>query len=193
MRKSRPAPTISTTARADSEAISRPRRRLVLPLVPEPLAPSRMATAISAFEDCRAGTNPNPSPARRETNKAKASTVQSTCTSASRGIRAGRNCTKCKAAIAVRTPTMPDTRDSIIDSVSNCRIIRARLAPMASRTAISRCLPEARARSRFATLTEASRMISTTAPVSTNNMGRTLPTNDSCNGSPSIDQPDPAG
>ena len=42
-------------------------------------------------------------------------------------------------------------------------------------------------------MTEARRMISTTAPISTNNMGRTLPTSDSCNGSTSIDQPDPAG
>ena len=71
--------------------------------------------------------------------------------------------------------------------------MRARLAPKASRTAISRCLPEARARSRFATLTEARRMISTTAPISTNNMGRTLPTSESCNGSASIDQSDLAG
>ena len=74
-----------------------------------------------------------------------------------------------------------------------CRIIRSRIAPIASRTAISRCLPEARARSRFATLTEARRMISATAPISTNNMGRTLPTSDSCKGSASIDQSDPAG
>jgi hypothetical protein len=44
VRKRRPAPTISTTARADSEEISRLRSRFVLLLVPKPLAPSGIAT-----------------------------------------------------------------------------------------------------------------------------------------------------
>jgi len=44
---------------------------------------------------------------------------------------------------------------------------------------ISRCLPDARARRRFAMFTDATRMISVTAAISTRSIGRMSPTSDS--------------
>ena len=54
-----------------------------------------------------------------------------------------------------RRPRLPPSADKSTDSVSNCRTKRPRPAPIASRTAISRCRADARASKRFATLAQA--------------------------------------
>ena len=61
-------------------------------------------------------------------------------------------------------------------SVSICRDSRHRLAPMAARTASSRCRPMARASSRFATFTQATSNTMPTAATRTTSACRTSPT-----------------
>src|SRR5262249_18635156 len=72
--------------------------------------------------------------------------------------------------------------DSRGDSVSICHTMRPRLAPSDSRTAISCCRAEARAKRRLAMFSDTMNTIRIAAPSNTSSMGRTLPTNVSCNG-----------
>ena len=67
-------------------------------------------------------------------------------------------------------------------SAMNCLNSRQDDAPIAVRTAISRCLDSARASSRLATLTQAISSTKHTAPISISNAGRTLLTTSDCNG-----------
>ena len=53
------------------------------------------------------------------------------------------------------SPRMPPASESSTLSVSNCRMIRPRPAPMAVRIAISRLRPVARTSNRFATFAHA--------------------------------------
>ena len=80
-------------------------------------------------------------------------------------------------------PTMPSAepsaapaKESSTLSVSSCRTMRPRLAPIAARMAISRRRPMARANSRLATLAQAISRTKLTAPASTSRDERTLPT-----------------
>ena len=61
-------------------------------------------------------------------------------------------------------------------------MMRAPLAPRASRTLISRCRLMARSSSRLATLTQAISSTKATAPSNSSSVGRRLPTIDSCSG-----------
>ena len=61
-----------------------------------------------------------------------------------------------------RTPLTPPRTAINMLSVSNCEITRQRLAPTASRTAISRCLAAPRASIRFATFAHAMNSTSAT-------------------------------
>src|SRR5207244_10260112 len=56
---------------------------------------------------------------------------------------------------ASRTPKVPASTDKSSPSVSICRMMRVRLAPIDIRTAISLCLAVAPAKRRFATFTQA--------------------------------------
>jgi hypothetical protein len=57
---------------------------------------------------------------------------------------------KLKVQTAVAIPASPPMKERRIDSVSIWRAKRLRVAPNADRTAISCCLPEARAKRRLA-------------------------------------------
>ena len=104
-------------------------------------------------------------------------------TSPSRGRFAGTNRKTAFSVItAVVSPAIPPMKASNSDSVSICRIILPPLAPIAARTAISCCRPEARARSRLPMFRDTTKTIKITAAINTTSIGRTLPTNDCCNG-----------
>ena len=84
--------------------------------------------------------------------------------SAARGFR------RCRAPSRPRAPAS----ESSTLSVSSCRMMRPRPAPMAARIAISRRRPTARASSRFATFAQAISSTKLTAPTSTSSDERTL-------------------
>ena len=107
--------------------------------------------------DCSAGTSPNTTPASTATSAVKASTVQSGVLESDRGVLpVGRNPISAPSMSTARTtPSAPPAADKTRLSTSNCRISRARLAPSASRTAISFCRADARAISRLARLEQA--------------------------------------
>ena len=101
-----------------------------------------------------AGARPNRSPVSRVTPAENASTFQlgEKCRSELRMLALAMAETPHHAH---STPTAPPAADSARLSTRSCRISRPRVAPMASRTAISRRRPLARESSRLATLAQA--------------------------------------
>jgi hypothetical protein len=87
------------------------------------------------------------------------------------------------ATIASSTPPTPPNAASTTLSVRTCRLSRAPVAPRALRTASSRLREDPRARRRFATLAQAMRRTSATAPSRIRRGARTSPTIVSCSGS----------
>ena len=139
----------------------------------------------SARELWSAGIRPNTIPVTTETAAVKASTRQSTPTSAP--------CSPMRGSPAVlivssaRIPRMPSTSpiappitDSATLSVSSWRMIRPRPAPIAARKATSRLRAVARTSSRFATLAQAIRRTNATAALRISNVGRAFLTNTCC-------------
>ncbi len=72
-----------------------------------------------------------------------------------------------------RSPAIPPIAESSTLSVSICRMMRPRLAPIAARIAISFCLAALRARSRLATFAQAISSTNPTAPSSARSDGFT--------------------
>ena len=136
-----------------------------LPITPRP-SPFT-AVLKSCLVACRAGTNPNTIPVMA----VRASEYPQTCRSGftfhtSGGPTSGK-CASTNRAMpsidqsATIDPKVPPRNAISRLSVSSCRTMRHRLPPIESRIAISFCLADARAKSRFATFAQA---ISNTNP-----------------------------
>ena len=141
--------------------------------------PAFRARVRSPRDHARAGAVPESRPAAADRPAVNASTTPSRATSARRGmllgIRAGAART---IAAATAQPTTPPATLRSTLSVSNCRTTRPRPAPSAPRMASSRRRAMPRARSRPATLAQASSSTSPVAAASMASAGR--------NGRPSL-------
>ena len=173
LRTSRPAPTSSTIASANS-ATTRARRIRRVDVPPETLLPlSSPDGRRSRRNVVIAGASPTRIPARREMARAQPRTRRSRLTSFRRGKLSGP-----KARIsrmppkASSVPINPETAASRTLSVSSCRTIRPAFAPSAARTAISRARAVLRASERLVTLAAAMRNTQNTAPPSIHNANR---------------------
>jgi hypothetical protein len=111
-----------------------------------------------------------------EIRKAKKSIPALMSTSLSRGISAGARLTiTFFSRRTVTSATAPEMSDKSVLSVKSCPARRARLAPIVNRIAISRRLPEERARRRLAIFTQAMNSTNTTAPKRRSNSVRCGP------------------
>src|SRR5258708_4840846 len=79
------------------------------------------------------------------------------------------------ATNASPTPAIPPASDSTSPSINNCRTNLNPDAPSATRTEISLCRAAVRAKSRFATLAQASNRIRPTAASNNSSVGRSRP------------------
>ncbi len=163
---------------------------------PERDPPAAIAGAAFVPDTCSAGASPNPMPASDAMASAATSDVavdaelrdarqQAAAAEVDRELkqprrldgrelldepdRAVRDGNRRERRRPRRAPTL---------SVSICRTMRPRPAPMASRTPISRCLAVPRASSRLATLAHAISRTTTTAAASTRICGRSDPRSD---------------
>ena len=135
------------------------------------LSPCFNASERSSREVCSAGTSPKSTVDTSESPSANRRTVMSTRTSSMRGRFAGDNATSpCTSMEASRRPASPATPASTQLSVSSCRTTRARPAPSAARSAISRVRPADRASRRFAILAHAMSHTTPTPLISTHNV-----------------------
>ena len=146
-------------------ATTRPRRILcrARPAV-APREPSFSVSASRGRVHCRAGTMPNSTAAASAISVVTARTRRSTCIDVHPGTKramlagieplSASRLTQAKSTVGgmAASASMPD-------SIRSSRTTRRRSAPMARRTAISRCRSAPRARSRFTTLVQP--MIST--------------------------------
>ena len=152
LRIRRPAPTSSTSASATSATIRVLRirsewRPLVAPRPPSRSAPTRLPPA-----DCIAGTRPKAMPVTSERSSANASTDASSRISTRRGMLPGWSASRTRTPLhASATPRAPPISESSTLSVRSWPTMRSRRAPIATRSASSRCRPAARPSSRFAT------------------------------------------
>ena len=122
----------------------------------------------SARELWSAGIRPKTIPVTTETAAVKASTRQSTPTSAPCSPMRGSPAVLMVSSARIprmpsTSPIAPPTTESATLSVSNWRMIRPRPAPIAARMATSRLRAVARTSSRFATLAQAIRRTNATA------------------------------
>ena len=142
---------MSATCPTSSPVRTRERRKLPSP------APALRAGVKSARPSCHAGATPASRPVRRATATVKQSTRPSSA-GLSPGTLGRRNAriTGPTHSVTSSAPVPPASPSSAL-SVRSCRARRRRPAPMASRTAISRCRCIARASNRFATLAQAMR------------------------------------
>ena len=150
--------------------------KLTIILPPKPLRRRVMLCAVSFKQappslrvTIHAGTMPNSNPLSRVMHAVNASTVQSSAIvncDVSHGFANSVGSAR-HPAKASATPSAPPTDESNRLSVSTPRKTRARPAPRASRTPISRCLAIDRAKSRLAMLEQASNSTSATPPINT--------------------------
>ena len=156
LRSRRPAPTSSTSATAISAATSTLRtRRLCVASAPR-APPSRRSSFGDDRDTCHAGRAPKTSPVPIAATSVKARTTGSVCVSASRRTPPGLNPTSAFAAQdASQSPATLPAIERTTASVSSWRTMRARDAPRARRTAISRRRDVPRPSSRLATLAQA--------------------------------------
>ena len=131
---------------------STPHMTLVIAAIPNAIANSLGSTPTS----CPRGRMDVPNPSRKIPG---ASTEVRLFTSAT-------------PAAPTAAPSAPPAAASTTHSARTCCTIRVRLAPIAIRTAISRCRVVPRASSRFATLAQTMRSTAATAARSTRSAGR---------------------
>ena len=114
------------------------------------------------FDDCSAGMRLKRIPVAIDSSSAKLSTRQSVRRSNNKVTSLGKRMPRTALLIADarNTPAAPPLSEMRRLSVSSCLTSRCRLAPTASRTAISRRRSVARARSRLARFTHASKITS---------------------------------
>jgi len=164
-RTSKPAETSSTTQAATSPITSTERSRSLCP--PPARAPSRSALKSDWRHARSAGNTPKPTPVRQETSAAKISTRTSIDGACAMGSEAGTNrVSKRTAPAATSTPAAPPVSASTRLSVISWRTRRSRPAPMAVRTASSRCRANPRAINRFARFAQAISSTQSAAPLS---------------------------
>ncbi len=162
-----------------SSAATRSPRPVRRPPVPNPRAPPRAASLSGSTSEGReavsAGRRPKMAPVAIESRKANPSTRPSTAmlprSSSSvalmphAAVRSGRMADRSSVAQRAKsTPRTPPATARSVLSVSSCLTSRPRPAPRATRIAISRSRPEARAMRRLATLTHAMSSTRPTAP-----------------------------
>ena len=146
-----------------------------LPSPPPPVrVPDLSELLRSTCDACQAGTSPKMAPVRSETSNVNPSTEASNWMVLMRGMLCGTVLINASVPhCGISSPSPPPSADKRRLSVSNCRIIRARLAPIAARKAISLPRADARARRRFATFALA---ISNTHPTAPNKIYKALRT-----------------
>ncbi len=116
------------------------------------------------------GANPNTKPQRTDTVRHHPRTAGSSRTVDSAVSDSGRDAiSSCKPYQATSSPAAPPSSASIRLSVSIWRASRPRPAPNAIRTPISRSRAAARISRRLATLAQAMRSTTLTAPISSSN------------------------
>ncbi len=170
-----PAPT-SRTSESETSATTSALRARSLDFPAVALPPSLSVSRKSASEALRAGSSPKMTPVRTETITVKASTRPSKLTSPRRGMSAGLSATRRSVSQrASSSPSPPPRRESRTLSVMSWRMMRRRVAPSATRSANSRRRATERAKSRLATLAEATSRTKPTAPSSMKSAGRMLP------------------
>ena len=183
LRASSPAPITRATASPISATTNALRAQPPRTPSADPLPPWRRPSARSTRETCHAGARPNTRLAASEMPRAKASADASTVTSSRRGRSGGASATSVVTPTrAISAPAIPATTASTTLSVRSWRTSRARPAPTAARTTISRPRAEARASSRLATLAQAMSRTKATAPSRTKSVCRVSPTMASCRG-----------
>ena len=163
----------STTASAISATTSELRIRRRTRLSPPPGVPSRSGVSTSPEADCRAGASPNTIP-EAIASPATVSTIPGSRSNfIQKGSGTGIEARQSRIPHSPRrTPSAPPVHDRSRLSVSIWRMSRAREAPSATRTPISRWRVVARARSRFATFAQAMSSTNVTASASMIIMGR---------------------
>ena len=185
----KPAPASKTSASAISDNTRAQRRASWRPVKVRPAWPSDSRSPLRVA--WKAGARPNTIPVINEMPNVNASTQPSIRIISMRAIfPAGAKAIKAGTPqTASKTPDAPPARATSALSVSNCRISRQRPAPRAARTAISSCLPDARARSRLATFAHAISSTNPTAPAKITSDARMLATKSSFRGRTCATQP----
>ena len=168
LRIRRPAPTSSISASATSATIRVLRIRSEWRPEVAPRPPSRSTPTRLPPADCSAGIRPKATPVTSERSSAKPRTEASSRISTRRGMLPGWSASRtCTPPHASATPRAPPTSESSTLSVRSWATMRSRRAPIATRSASSRCRPAARPSSRLATLAQQIRSTSPTAPART--------------------------
>ncbi len=177
LRIMKPAPASSTSVSAISTTMSAlvQRRARGPPVPPRPPPPSFITSLRSVFDTCSAGARPNSTPVARQMAPRKTKTIGSIVNVIQYGLP--MSVVTCASnhlmpRIASPSPSTPPIDESSTLSTSSCRMIRQRLAPSDTRTAISRDRRVARPSRRLATLAQAISSTKTTAPISERKMSR---------------------
>jgi hypothetical protein len=172
----RPAPTSSTIDIASSVTTSACRvRPVAVPALAPRVPPSFNVSVSDGRDSCNAGTAPNTRPVISVVPIVIRTIVRSTSNVIQYGTVVGimRVMNSSIVHVPSRSPSVPPATASRKLSVRNCRTMRSREAPIASRTATSRCRAEPRASSRLATLAQAISNTKPTAPSIVRKTGRT--------------------
>ena len=170
LRPSRLAPTSRTTEMATSATISA--RRTRRPCEPPVALGVPCFSAVMTSVDCNAGRSPTASAVAIDATAAKTSTGMSTRMASSRGTPAGfKAMNAITLDVAIPTPSAPPPAPISAPCTSACQTSRAREAPSARRTAVSRDRDALRASIRFATLAHATSSTRPTAANSTTSVG----------------------
>ncbi len=142
-----------------------------------PRLPSVSPSRRSRPPSRQTGARPNRRPLPSESASAKTSTRRSSPISWARGMVPGPSERSASSPqTASRSPQAPPSTPSSRLSSSSSFASRAREAPSAERIVTSRIRPATRASVRLATLAQAMRRTSATAPMNTSSAGRTSPT-----------------
>src|SRR6266849_3951986 len=181
LRISSPAAITRSTAK-ETSATTNPLRSRWDTEIAAPRAPNLRDSVRAARDECRAGARPKIKPVKIARPPVRPSTRQSMCTSIKRGVSAGsRALSKESPFVARINPSRPPTDASSTLSVSSCLTMRHRPAPKATRMPTSFSRVASRERVRLATLAQAIRRTSVTAPNSMRSRARTSATMPFCN------------
>ena len=158
LRSNTPAPASSTSATPTSAATRRSRvRRARGPVEPPRVPPSFRSSFGTPRAACIAGARPKTTPVNHRHGEreepARAHQRRSRPGAGRLGVRAARATER--PHVRERQPRHGAGQGKQDDSVNNCGMSRVRLAPSASRTAISRRRDAARPSRRFATFAQA--------------------------------------
>ena len=165
LRRNRPAAMSSRNESATWPVMKASR---ILVRTGRPPADSSLSAGTSAGrEACIEGTSPSSTPVNSEIPTANAMTRKSTGSSSRTGTPIGgwKRCSSWVIHAVIRSPSPPPMKVTSALSVTNWRISRPRVAPSASRMAISRRRAAARASRSPARLAQATRSTSPTTTI----------------------------